>query len=137
LPELYRENHFHYTSLTNDLDKPGFPNEYLDMLKHIEVDYWFEEDLDEQPDIFVSDFVNPFAERSFKLEDFTLRVADHDPEIVAIIEMPLHEDGGTAREMKLVSQRTERLNIVFYKDTIAPYNAFVKLREAIALRDEW
>ncbi len=97
------------------------------MLEHIEVDYWFEEDL-EPPDIFVSDFVNPFAERSFKPEDFTLRVADDDPEIVAIIEMPLHEDGGTAREMKLVSQRTERLNIVFYKDTIAPYNAFVKLR---------
>ncbi len=69
LPELYRENHFHYTTLTNDLDKPGFPNEHVDMLKHIEVDYWFEENLDELPDIFVSDFVDFFAEHSFKLED--------------------------------------------------------------------
>lgn len=39
LPELYGTNRFHYTTMTGDFDKPGFPNEHLDMLKHVQVDY--------------------------------------------------------------------------------------------------
>lgn len=64
-------------------------------------------------------------------------MTDDDPHTIATVEASLREDGGTARELRLASQQTERLNIVFHKETIAPDNAFARLRRAIAPLDEW
>lgn len=94
--------------MTGNFDKPGFPNEHLDMLKHVQVDYWYEADLDRPPDVFISEVIGFFAENCQTLQDFTLQMTDDDPHTIATVEASLREDGGTARELRLVSQQTER-----------------------------
>ncbi len=124
--------------MTDDSDKPNIPDEAFDVPKYTQVDYWFDKDLDDQqPGVFVAEMINFLASDCRTPYQFTLYMVDSHPETLGLIEASLREDGETARELKLVSQKAERLNIAFYRNSIIPEDAFVELRRAIAPIDEW
>ena len=59
------------------------------MFQQVKVEYYFKNDLDEQPDTFISIIVKYLADNCRKLRGFMFQMMDEEPEKVAVAEVSL------------------------------------------------